>query len=72
MLFRQVSALTNTDQTIVIKFEKGERKPSRERVFKFAEIYNIPEKDLIISWQIDKVAYDLMQENDAEEVFESC
>jgi 5-methylcytosine-specific restriction protein B len=31
---------------------------------KFA-IYKIPDSDLIISWQSDKVAYDLMLENDA-------
>ena len=68
LLLRQVSALTNIDQSIISKFEKGERKPSREQVLKLAEIYNLSENDLIISWQSDKVAYDLMQENDAEEI----
>ena len=68
LLLRQVSALTGIDQSIISKFEKGERKPSREQVLKFAEIYNLSENDLIISWQSDKVAYDLMQENDAEEI----
>jgi len=68
LLLRQVSALINIDQSIISKFELGLRKPSREQVLKFAEIYNIPENDLIISWQSDKVAYDLMQENDAEEI----
>jgi transcriptional regulator with XRE-family HTH domain len=68
LLLRQVSALTSIDQSIISKFEKGERKPSREQVLKLAEIYNLPENDLIISWQSDKVAYDLMQENDAEEI----
>ena len=68
MLLREVSALTNIDQSIISKFEKGDRKPSREQVLKFAEIYKLPSKDLIISWQSDKVAYDLMQENDAQEI----
>ena len=68
LLLRQVSALTSIDQSIISKFEKGERKPTREQVLKFAEIYNLSENELIISWQSDKVAYDLMQENDAEEI----
>ncbi len=68
LLLRQVSALTSIDQSIISKFEKGERKPSREQVLKFAKIYNLSENELIISWQSDKVAYDLMQEIDAEEI----
>jgi transcriptional regulator with XRE-family HTH domain len=67
-LLREISALTSIDQSIISKFEKGERSPSRKQVLKFAEIYNLPQNDLIISWQSDKVAYDLIQENDAEEI----
>ena len=68
MLLREISALTNIDQSIISKFEKGDRKPSRQQVLKFAEIYKLSPTDLIISWQSDKVAYDLMQEDDAEEI----
>ena len=68
LLLREVSALTSIDQSIISKFEKGERKPSREQVLKFAEIYNLSQNDLIISWQSDKVAYDLIEENDAEQI----
>lgn len=68
LLLREVSALTSIDQSIISKFEKGERKPTREQVLKFAEIYNLSQNDLIISWQSDKVAYDLLEENDAEEI----
>ena len=68
LLLREVSALTSIDQSIISKFEKGERKPSREQVLKFAEIYKLSKNDLIISWQSDKVAYDIMEETDAEEI----
>lgn len=68
LLLREVSALTEIDQSIISKFEKGERKPSREQVLKFAKIYNLPKDDLIISWQSDKVAYDLLSENHALEI----
>ena len=68
LLLREVSALTSIDQSIISKFEKGERKPSREQVLKLAEIYNLPQDELIISWQSDKVAYHLIEESDAEEI----
>ena len=68
MLLREVSALTNIDQSIISKLEKGERKASREQVLKFATIYKLPQSDLIISWQSDIVAYDLILENDAEKI----
>ena len=35
---------------------------------KFANIYNLPQDELIISWQSDKVAYDLLLENHALEI----
>lgn len=70
LLLRQVSALTDIDQSIISKFEKGERKPSREQVLKFAKIYDLPEDELIISWQSDKVAYELLAENDAEKILQ--
>ena len=68
LLLREISALTNIDQSIISKLEKGERKASREQVLKLAAIYKIPDSDLIISWQSDKVAYDLMLENDADKI----
>lgn len=68
LLLRQVSALTEIDQSIISKFEKGERSPSREQVLKFAEIYDLSQNELIIAWKSDKVAYNLLEENDAEEI----
>ena len=41
LLLREISALTRIDQSIISKFEKGDRKPSREQVLKFAEILAI-------------------------------
>lgn len=68
LLLRQVSALTEIDQSIISKFEKGERTPSRDQVLKLAEVYNLPQNELIIAWKSDKVAYNLLTENDAEEI----
>ena len=72
LLLREVSALTQIDQSIISKFEKGERKPTREQVIKFAKIYNLPQDDLIITWQSDKVAYDLLSEYHALEILKAA
>ena len=68
MLLREVAAILTIDQSILSKFEKGERKPTREQVIKFAEIYGIAPGKLIVAWQSDKVAYDLLDEDDALEI----
>ncbi|ALU75151.1 helix-turn-helix transcriptional regulator [Tenacibaculum dicentrarchi] len=68
LFLRQVSALMEIDQAIISKFERGERKPTKEQVLKFAEIYNLNPDDLIVSWYSDKVAYELKSEKDAEKI----
>jgi transcriptional regulator with XRE-family HTH domain len=68
LFLRQVSALMEIDQAIISKFERGERKPTKEQVLKFAEIYNLNPDDLVISWYSDKVAYDLQSEKDADKI----
>lgn len=68
LLLREVSALTKIDQSIISKYEKGERVPSREHVIRLAKVYNIPENDLIIAWQSDNLAYKLYQEANPEEI----
>ena len=68
LLLREVAALLGIDQSIISKLEKGERNATREQVLKFAEIYDIEPKDLIVCWQSDKVANNLIQEAEAEEI----
>jgi len=55
LFLRQVSALMEIDQAIISKFERGERKPTKEQVLKFAEIYNLNPDDLVISWYYEGV-----------------
>lgn len=72
LLLRQVSALIEIDQAIISKFERGERKPNKEQVLKFAKIYNLNSDDLVISWFSDKVANDLLLEKDAYKILKSA
>lgn len=65
---RQVAAAIDVDQAIISKFEKGDRKPSREQVLRFAEFYKLDKEQLIIAWLSDKVVYDLQNEELASKV----
>ena len=68
LILRQVGAELAIDQAIISKFERGERKPTKEQVQKFANFYNLEKDRLLIAWLSDKVVFDLENENLAEEV----
>jgi len=59
MILRKVSAEVDIDQSLISKFEKDERKPTKEQLIRLAEFYNLPEQELIINWYSEKIAEDL-------------
>lgn len=61
-VLREVASATEIDQTIINKFELGERNPSREQIEKLAEFYGLNKDELIIAWKSDLVYYDLKDE----------
>lgn len=65
LYLREVAALMKLDQATLSKFERGERKPSKEQVIKFAEIYNLNEEELLISWYSDNIVNSLLEEKNA-------
>jgi len=67
LFLRQVAASINIDQAIISKFERGERKPTKEQVEKFAEYYNLNKNQLITAWLSDKIAYYILDEENGEE-----
>ena len=67
LYLRQVGAELDIDQAIISKFERGERKPTKEQLQKFADFYNLEIDKLLIAWLSDKVIYDLENETLAEE-----
>ena len=67
LLLRQVAASVDIDQAIISKFERGERKPTKEQVEKFADFYEIDKRQLVTSWLSDKIAYSILDEENAEE-----
>ncbi|WP_313804220.1 helix-turn-helix transcriptional regulator [Flavobacterium sp.] len=68
LLLRQVAAALEIDQAIISKFERGERKPSKEQVERFATFYNLDKTQLITDWLSDKIAYALYEEDNFTEV----
>ena len=66
-ILRHVGAELDIDQAIISKFERGERKPTKEQVLKFADFFGLNKNDLLIAWLSDKVVYDLENESLAEQ-----
>ncbi len=66
-ILRHVGAELDIDQAIISKFERGERKPTKEQVLKFADFFGLNKNDLLIAWLSDKVVYDLENEPFAEQ-----
>ena len=63
LFLRQVAAEMGIDQAIISKFERGERKPTREQVLKFAKFYKLNKDQLLVAWLSDKVTYELGDES---------
>lgn len=72
LFLRQVAAELDIDQAIISKFERNERKPTKEQVLKFARFYKLDKETLLIEWLSDKVAYDLQDENLADKVLKAA
>lgn len=68
LFLRQVAASMDIDQAIISKFERGERKPTKEQVLKFAKFYNLDKNQLVTTWLSDKIAYCLLDEDNEQEV----
>ena len=59
IILRKVASELDIDQSLISKFEKGERKPTKEQIIKLADFYNLPKQDLLIDWFSDKIIYEL-------------
>ncbi len=68
LLLRQVASALEIDQAIISKFERGERKPTKEQVEKFAEFYGLDKNKLITSWLSDQIANTILYEENIGEV----
>ncbi len=68
LILRKVAAEVDIDQSLISKFEKDERKPTREQLTRLAKFYNIPEEELTINWYSDKIAEELKYAESTSEI----
>ena len=72
LLLREVAAAISADTAMISKFEKGERKPTRDQILSLSKVLDITEKDILICYLSDKIAAELINENVAKEVLETA
>ena len=68
LILRKVSAEVDIDQSLISKFEKNERKPTKEQLIRLAEFYNSSEKELTINWYSEKIAQELKHTESTSEI----
>jgi HTH-type transcriptional regulator, competence development regulator len=67
---REVAEALSIDTSMLGKIEKNNRKPSKQLIEKFAKYFKVSDKDLMIAFLSDAVAYQIMDEEDlSSEVF---
>lgn len=72
LYLRQVAAELEIDQAIISKFERNERKPTKEQVLKFAKFYKLDKDELLVAWLSDRVVEDLQDENLADKALKAA
>lgn len=61
---REVAEALSIDTSMLGKIEKNSRKPTKKLIEKFAKFFNVSDKDLLIAFLSDTVAYQVMDEED--------
>ena len=61
---REVAEALQIDTSMLGKIEKNNRKPTKQLIEKFAKYFKVSDKDLMIAFLSDAVAYQIMDEED--------
>lgn len=72
LLLREVAAAINADTAMISKFEKGERKPTRDQISLLAKALAIEEREILVTYLSDKVVSDLANEDVAKEALRAA
>ena len=68
MLLRQLAAMIDVDTAIISKIERGERKARREQIIKISKVLGLKEKEILIEYLSENIAYELLQEDSVNDV----
>ena len=67
---REVAEALKIDTSMLGKIEKNSRKPTKQLIKEFAKYFKVSDKDLLITFLSDTVAYQIMDAEDlSSEVF---
>ncbi|MBL7826228.1 MAG: helix-turn-helix transcriptional regulator [Saprospiraceae bacterium] len=61
---REVAEALSIDTSMLGKIEKNSRKPTKQLIEKIAKYFNVSDKDLLIAFLSDSIAYQVMDEQD--------
>jgi len=60
---RKVAALLDIDTSLLAKYERNERQPSKELIKKIADIFKADSEELIAEAFSDKLAYQILEQD---------
>ncbi|MFK7981251.1 MAG: helix-turn-helix domain-containing protein [Saprospiraceae bacterium] len=63
LILRKVAAAVDIDQSLISKFEKNERIPTKKQIIRLADFYKINAKEIIIKWYSQKI-YDVLEDQE--------
>jgi transcriptional regulator with XRE-family HTH domain len=70
VLQRQLAALLETDTAFISKFEKGEKKATREQASKLTAFFEVSENESITLWLSDRIKDTLQNDPFSEDALE--
>jgi transcriptional regulator with XRE-family HTH domain len=72
LLLRQVAAAIEVDTAMISKFEKGERKPTRDQLKGLSKALGANEAEITILYLSERVVHDLKDESYAKEALKEA
>ncbi len=70
LLLREVASAIGVDTSLISKFEKGERKPTREQILRLSNSLDIDERLVITVWLSEKIYSEIQDEEFALDAIE--
>ena len=72
LTLREVANKLNVDTSLLGKIEKNKRKPSKQFIKNFSDIFHLSKKELTIAFLSDNIVYSIQEEEVAEEVLKAA
>ena len=69
---RKVAANLDIDPSTLSKIERNARSANKDIIEKFAELFSIDKKELLIAFLSDKIAYELINEDCSKDVLKAA